>query len=77
MMRIFKKYLEKDMERMTERRKLAAVLYAGALDPADSRELAELYRNLKERLPCLKVFGGCCGTDHHHIHDIVTAVQGA
>jgi len=27
-----------------------------------------------QRLPQLSVFGGCCGTDHHHIDEVSTAL---
>ena len=37
------------------------------LDDGDPAELGEDYASLRERLPNLAVFGGCCGTDHRHI----------
>jgi S-methylmethionine-dependent homocysteine/selenocysteine methylase len=37
------------------------------LDAGDPQELAELYRELRQRLPHLTVLGGCCGTDIRHI----------
>ncbi|HEU0222507.1 MAG TPA: homocysteine S-methyltransferase family protein [Paracoccaceae bacterium] len=40
---------------------------ATELDPGDPEELAALYAALRERLPHLNVFGGCCGTDHRHV----------
>ena len=40
------------------------------LDPGDKEELAKRYKNLKGKLPHLRVFGGCCGTDHSHIEHI-------
>ena len=40
------------------------------LDSGDPHELAEQYRALKTLLPRLSVVGGCCGTDHRHIHAI-------
>ena len=39
------------------------------LDDGDPKEFGQLYRALRERLPHLSVFGGCCGTDHRHIHE--------
>ncbi len=45
------------------------------LDKGDTVELSVLYKNLKTRLPNLNIFGGCCGTDHHHIHEITLAIQ--
>ncbi len=40
------------------------------LDIGDPAELAAQYRQLRESLPGLTVFGGCCGTDHRHIGEI-------
>ena len=37
------------------------------LDPGDPQELADGYERVRERLPNLKVLGGCCGTDHRHV----------
>ena len=44
------------------------------LDSGDPQELAADYRELRERVPSLTVFGGCCGTDHRHIEAICDAV---
>ena len=41
------------------------------LDAGDKHELAGGYRILQEILPNLRVIGGCCGTDHNHIAQIV------
>ena len=46
---------------------------ATELDRGDKVDLAERYRELCEAFPGLRVLGGCCGTDHHHIGDIATA----
>lgn len=43
------------------------------LDRGDPVELGTLYKSLCNRLPNLKVLGGCCGTDHRHIAAIVEA----
>jgi S-methylmethionine-dependent homocysteine/selenocysteine methylase len=43
---------------------------AEELDDGDPGEFALLYRRLRERLPQLSVFGGCCGTDHRHIGEV-------
>ena len=43
---------------------------AEELDRGDPSELAELYRQLRDHFPHFNVLGGCCGTDHHHIHEI-------
>jgi len=40
---------------------------AEELDRGDPEELAGHYRNLADRLPELRVVGGCCGTDHQHV----------
>lgn len=37
------------------------------LDPGDPHELGDQYRQLATALPNLRVFGGCCGTDHRHV----------
>lgn len=37
------------------------------LDAGDPQELGALHADLARRLPGLKVFGGCCGTDVRHI----------
>jgi S-methylmethionine-dependent homocysteine/selenocysteine methylase len=46
---------------------------ATELDPGDPVELGRLYRDLRNRLPGLAVFGGCCGTDHRHVKAICDA----
>jgi homocysteine S-methyltransferase len=38
-----------------------------ALDRGNPEELAELYREIRERLPQINVIGGCCGTDIGHV----------
>jgi len=47
---------------------------AEELDDGDPGEFGRLYRRLRERLPQLSVFGGCCGTDHRHIDEVSTAL---
>ena len=37
------------------------------LDVGDKNELADWFLKLKKRLPELKVYGGCCGTDSTHM----------
>ncbi len=44
------------------------------LDRGDPADLAARYRELHDHLPSLHVFGGCCGTDHHHVEAIANAV---
>lgn len=47
------------------------------LDDGDPRELADDYASLLARLPGLRVFGGCCGTDLRHVRQICNAVRKA
>ena len=49
---------------------------ATELDDGDPEDLAARYASLRERLPNLNVFGGCCGTDHRHVSEIASAVAG-
>jgi homocysteine S-methyltransferase len=44
------------------------------LDAGDPQELASHYPLLRERLPNLRVAGGCCGTDDRHIAAIYDAL---
>lgn len=44
---------------------------AEELDAGDPREFGHLTAVLRDRLPNLNVFGGCCGTDHRHVRAIV------
>jgi S-methylmethionine-dependent homocysteine/selenocysteine methylase len=46
---------------------------ATELDGGDPADLAERYRELRNRHPHLRVLGGCCGTNHHHIDAIAAA----
>ena len=48
-----------------------------ALDDGDPHELGQQYAELTRLLPGLKVFGGCCGTDHRHVAQICAAVHPA
>jgi homocysteine S-methyltransferase len=43
------------------------------LDDGDPVELGRQYAALRGRLPRVTVVGGCCGTDHRHIDEIVRA----
>jgi homocysteine S-methyltransferase len=47
------------------------------LDDGDPIEFAELYQALRDRLPALSIFGGCCGTDHRHVLAVAMAVSRA
>jgi S-methylmethionine-dependent homocysteine/selenocysteine methylase len=46
---------------------------AEELDRGDPADLAARYRELRQLVPALRVLGGCCGTDHHHIGAISAA----
>jgi homocysteine S-methyltransferase len=48
---------------------------AEELDAGDPGELASHYPALRERLPNLRVAGGCCGTDDRHIAAIYDALS--
>jgi S-methylmethionine-dependent homocysteine/selenocysteine methylase len=45
------------------------------LDSGDPQELASHYPALRERLPNLRVAGGCCGTDDRHIAAICAVLS--
>jgi S-methylmethionine-dependent homocysteine/selenocysteine methylase len=45
------------------------------LDAGDKCLLAEGYVQLFERLPQLKVIGGCCGTDSSHMEEVCRALE--
>lgn len=47
---------------------------ATELDAGDIHALAEQYAQLGALLPQLNVFGGCCGTDHHHLEAICETI---
>ena len=40
---------------------------AETLDDGDPEEFGRLYGALAGRLPNLRIFGGCCGSDHRHV----------
>jgi S-methylmethionine-dependent homocysteine/selenocysteine methylase len=46
---------------------------AEQLDEGDPADLGTRYVALRERLPRLTVLGGCCGTDHRHVGEIIGA----
>jgi S-methylmethionine-dependent homocysteine/selenocysteine methylase len=50
---------------------------ASELDDGDPVEFGGLYRDLRKRYPHIKVLGGCCGTDHRHIEQIIRACKAA
>ena len=45
------------------------------LDAGDPEELGAQYRELHAVLPCLRVIGGCCGTDHRHVEAACRALR--
>lgn len=45
---------------------------ATTLDDGDPSDFGQQYSTLKQHLPNLNVYGGCCGTDHRHVEAIVT-----
>jgi S-methylmethionine-dependent homocysteine/selenocysteine methylase len=44
------------------------------LDDGDPVEFGQLYRKLHDRFPHLTVLGGCCGTDHRHVQEVISAI---
>ena len=47
---------------------------AEELDDGDPAEFGQLHRELRDRLPHISVFGGCCGTDHRHVQSVSRAL---
>ena len=46
---------------------------AEELDEGNPAELGAQYRELRNRFGHINVLGGCCGTDHRHIEEIIKA----
>ncbi len=44
------------------------------LDDGDPVELGSEYRAIREKMPWLNVFGGCCGSDLRHVTEIAHAL---
>lgn len=59
------------------RRSHAELNDATELDAGDPVELGGQYRAILERLPHIRVLGGCCGTDHRHVACIGSACKEA
>ena len=58
----------------THRQKSHAELdEATELDEGDPTELGAQHAALRDRLPAVRVLGGCCGTDARHVAAIVSA----
>lgn len=47
---------------------------AEELDDGSPSELSSQYKALRNKLRKLNVLGGCCGTDHRHIEEIIKAI---
>jgi len=56
------------------RRSHAELDEAPDLDDGNPVELGAQYGALRNRLPAMTVVGGCCGTDHRHVHAICDAM---
>jgi homocysteine S-methyltransferase len=50
---------------------------AEELDEGDPETLARDNAALRDKLPSIRLLGGCCGTDHRHVARIITAWGGA
>jgi S-methylmethionine-dependent homocysteine/selenocysteine methylase len=50
---------------------------AEELDEGDPRALAHDTAALRDRLPSVRLLGGCCGTDHRHVAEIAAAWRDA
>jgi S-methylmethionine-dependent homocysteine/selenocysteine methylase len=50
---------------------------ARELDRGEPSELVAEYGALAEQLPQLRVFGGCCGTNHEHVEAIAASIRQA
>jgi S-methylmethionine-dependent homocysteine/selenocysteine methylase len=57
----------------SSRRSHAELDEATELDEGDPRELGTLHAALQDRVPAVRVLGGCCGTDARHVAAIVSA----
>ena len=49
---------------------------AEELDEGDPETLARDNAALRDRLPSIRLLGGCCGTDHRHVARMATAWNG-
>jgi homocysteine S-methyltransferase len=45
------------------------------LDDGDPIELGNQYSEIRDRMPWLNIFGGCCGSDLRHVTQIATALS--
>jgi S-methylmethionine-dependent homocysteine/selenocysteine methylase len=46
-----------------------------SLDEGSPEEFGRQYRELFDKLNSLRVFGGCCGTDHRHVEAVAREIQ--
>ncbi len=46
------------------------------LDDGNPVELGGQYKGMREKMPWLNVFGGCCGSDLRHVTQIAKALTG-
>jgi S-methylmethionine-dependent homocysteine/selenocysteine methylase len=44
------------------------------LDEGDPLDLGGRHAALRDKRPRLAVLGGCCGTDHRHVREIIRAL---
>ena len=57
------------------RRSHAELDVATELDPGNPEELGRQYRDIRKLFKGITVLGGCCGTDHRHVHEIARWCQ--
>jgi homocysteine S-methyltransferase len=50
---------------------------AEELDEGDPAQLGRDNARLRDSLPSVRLLGGCCGTDHRHVAQIVAAWDAA
>jgi len=48
---------------------------ATELDDGNPRDFGRAYIELQQKLRNLRVYGGCCGTDHRHIAEVCRSLQ--
>jgi len=48
---------------------------ATELDDGDPREFGQDYLELDQKLGNLRIYGGCCGTDHRHIAELCASLN--
>ena len=52
-----------------------ALCKLGHIEDGDPVELGSQVRSLSARYPHMDIFGGCCGTGHHHLREIARALR--